>query len=165
LFCCFVLLFCLQSLHLVNTTIQKQTQTQTNTNTNKNKQVSIKNIHIRYEDENQYSKKAAFSLGICLKELRASTTNATWEELFVSDSTKIFKQLTLRDFFVYFNDNSTNVEHPDELANIFGLFVVFCVCVLYFCVLCVVCFLFCLLLASIYLQIFKQNKQTNKSNK
>ena len=82
-------------------------------------QVSIKTIHIRYEDEDEKTK-IPYALGVCMRELHAFTTDSDWNQVFVTDAPKIFKQLTIRDFFVYFNENSPHIENPNDLAAIFG---------------------------------------------
>jgi vacuolar protein sorting-associated protein 13A/C len=43
-----------------------------------NIQVTVKNIHVRYEDNYSYEKNP-FSLGFTLKALSINTTNGDWE--------------------------------------------------------------------------------------
>ncbi|RKP03518.1 hypothetical protein CXG81DRAFT_9373 [Caulochytrium protostelioides] len=67
-----------------------------------NVQISIKNIHIRYED--QVSHDRPFSAGITIEEVSAVTTNEDWEETIVHDITKsINKLLRLKRAAIYLN--------------------------------------------------------------
>ena len=65
-----------------------------------NVQITIRNIHLRYEDDLQI-KDCPFSLGFTLKELSIKTTNASWETSFFDRLVKenrdkpLFKMLTI----------------------------------------------------------------------
>jgi vacuolar protein sorting-associated protein 13A/C len=73
-----------------------------------NVQVTVKNIHIRYEDELTIKDKP-FSMGFTLKELSANTTNDKWQVEFfdrlkVSNRNKsINKALNISGFAFYIN--------------------------------------------------------------
>jgi vacuolar protein sorting-associated protein 13A/C len=67
-----------------------------------NVQISIKNIHIRYEDK--ISNKDPFSVGVSIEELSAHSTDENWMEAFISSSTGlIHKLLKLSNLAVYWN--------------------------------------------------------------
>jgi vacuolar protein sorting-associated protein 13A/C len=44
-----------------------------------NVQLTVKNIHIRYEDEFSAGAGSNFSFGLTLKEFSANTTNQNWQ--------------------------------------------------------------------------------------
>jgi vacuolar protein sorting-associated protein 13A/C len=72
-----------------------------------NLQLTIKNIHIRYEDRLSTGKDQPFSLGVTLKELSASTTNGEWVPQYfdrnVADNKDkpIYKHLKIDNFAIY----------------------------------------------------------------
>ncbi|KAH9250730.1 hypothetical protein BASA81_011446 [Batrachochytrium salamandrivorans] len=79
-----------------------------------NLQLSISNIHIRYEDPS-ISTKIPFSIGISLSELLAVSTDANWNEGFVTvDNPNIYKFLRLSQFGIYW---STGIESISTDAN------------------------------------------------
>ena len=71
-----------------------------------NIQVTIKNIHIRYEDAELIPNKP-FSFGFTLQELSINTTNQKWELAFVdrlvneNRDKPLFKRLKIEGFALY----------------------------------------------------------------
>jgi len=88
-----------------------------------NLQVSIKNVHIRYEDPSlgSNSKETAACLGVCLSELTLYTTNSEWKKEFITDlqSKVLFKKLDMKGLGVYFNTNSNQLSKAKDLAYYF----------------------------------------------
>eukprot|EP00474_Spongospora_subterranea_P004384 CRZ04842.1 hypothetical protein [Spongospora subterranea] len=73
-----------------------------------NLQVVIRDVHIRYEDDETLPDKK-FSAGILVQEFSALTTNANFEECFVSTITEAlntYKLLSMRNAAVYWDSNS-----------------------------------------------------------
>ena len=71
-----------------------------------NLQVSIKNVHVRYEDSIA-SPDHPFALGATLKELSAISTDADWKPTFIqSTSTTSHKMATLEALAVYWNTDT-----------------------------------------------------------
>lgn len=71
-----------------------------------NVQITIKNVHIRYEDRSTST--IPFSLGITLGELEVHTTDADWKKAFLSEAlSKVFKVAKLDGLAVYMNCDST----------------------------------------------------------
>lgn len=60
------------------------------TNIIKNVQLTVKNIHIRYEDK-VTNPQAPFSLGITLSNLIVESTDENWKKAIVEDISKIYK--------------------------------------------------------------------------
>lgn len=60
------------------------------TNIIKNVQLTVKNIHIRYEDKIT-NPKAPFSLGITLSNLIVESTDENWKKAIIEDISKIYK--------------------------------------------------------------------------
>lgn len=60
------------------------------TNIIKNIQLTIKNIHIRYEDTTT-NPQSPFSLGVTLSDLIVESTDENWRKAIVEDISKIFK--------------------------------------------------------------------------
>ncbi|KAJ3015263.1 hypothetical protein HKX48_004689 [Thoreauomyces humboldtii] len=68
-----------------------------------NVQISMKNIHIRYEDSVS-NPKCPFSVGVTMEELSAVSCNGNWEETFLHDQTDVINKLVkLASLAVYFN--------------------------------------------------------------
>lgn len=71
-----------------------------------NVQVTIKNIHIRYEDAGS-QRTTPYSLGITLQEIAVNTTNTQWDKTFYDRNLKenrekpIFKRLQIRGLALY----------------------------------------------------------------
>lgn len=83
-----------------------------------NLQVTIKNIHLRYEDMNQLFAKEACSVGITLSELSAVSTDSSWTPSFVSMTQDItHKLLTLNSLCMYWNTKSATIEEEDEILD------------------------------------------------
>lgn len=83
-----------------------------------NLQVTIKNIHVRYEDMNQLFSKEACSVGITLSELSAVSTDSSWTPSFMSMTQDVtHKLLTLNSLCLYWNTKSTTIEEEDEILD------------------------------------------------
>jgi hypothetical protein len=98
-----------------------------------NIQLSIKNIHIRFEDTHLF--REPISMGLTLQELSVDTTNESWQKEFIDRTVEANKQkplnklLSLRNFGFYCspNDDLNNLvlqlESPEErylkFANLF----------------------------------------------
>lgn len=84
-----------------------------------NLQVTIKNIHVRYEDDSLLTE-SPYSVGITLNELSAVSTDQSWIPSFIS-ITQAFthKLLTLNKLSCYMNTDSESIfsEDPDELLK------------------------------------------------
>lgn len=63
-----------------------------------NLQISVKRLHVRFEDEFE-GKPIAFGLG--LEELSGVTTDADGEQAFIVGAKRVYKTVTLRSLFVY----------------------------------------------------------------
>lgn len=88
-----------------------------------NLQVTIKNIHIRYEDHGSIPNHP-FSVGIMLGELSAVSTDDDWNPIFIQETTPITKKLaTLNSLAVYWNTDSKllDAEDPELLAHLKGM--------------------------------------------
>nr|XP_039248521.1 vacuolar protein sorting-associated protein 13C-like isoform X1 [Styela clava] len=69
----------------------------------KNIQVSVKNIHVRYEDDVTIPGQP-FALGVTLNSLALQTTNEDWVPTLLDESVKIiFKMVSLNSLAVYWN--------------------------------------------------------------
>lgn len=79
-----------------------------------NLQVTIKNIHIRYEDDSVLTE-TPYSIGVTLDELSAVSTDEGWLPSFIS-ITQAFthKLLLLKSLSVYMNTNSTTIMQDDQ---------------------------------------------------
>ncbi|KXH52336.1 hypothetical protein CNYM01_02152 [Colletotrichum nymphaeae SA-01] len=88
---------------------QKKSQTFTQSLVTKivdNLQVTVKNIHIRYEDSIS-APGHPFALGVTLEEFSAVSTDGQWKPTFVQDSTKSTHKLaTLGALAVYWNTDT-----------------------------------------------------------
>ncbi|KAG2218450.1 hypothetical protein INT45_003637, partial [Circinella minor] len=83
-----------------------------------NLQVSIKNIHLRFED-NVSDPDHPFAAGITLKELSAVSTDGEWNPTFISELTNtIHKLTTLHSLSVYWNTDAESLAGmPHEEAT------------------------------------------------
>ncbi|KAM7212439.1 putative vacuolar protein sorting-associated protein [Rhypophila decipiens] len=71
-----------------------------------NLQVTVKNIHVRYEDAIS-APGHPFALGVTLEEFSAVSTNGEWKPTFIQDSSKtIHKLATLGALAVYWNTDT-----------------------------------------------------------
>ncbi|ANZ74777.1 BA75_01327T0 [Komagataella pastoris] len=78
-----------------------------------NVQVTIKNIHVRYEDFDVFTNRP-YSVGFTLGELSAVSTDSNWIPNFISSVTLYtHKLLTLDSFAVYWNTETTSISDPD----------------------------------------------------
>ncbi|KAB5527937.1 hypothetical protein GE09DRAFT_408196 [Coniochaeta sp. 2T2.1] len=88
---------------------QKRSQTFTASLVTKivdNLQVTVKNIHVRYEDSIS-APGHPFALGITLEEFSAVSTDGEWKPTFIQDSTKVTHKLaTLGALAVYWNTDT-----------------------------------------------------------
>ncbi|KAI9289370.1 hypothetical protein BC943DRAFT_349025 [Umbelopsis sp. AD052] len=80
-----------------------------------NLQVSIKNVHVRYED-NVSNPGHPFAAGVTLSEVSALSTNGEWEPTFISEMTNTTHKLaTLESLSVYWNtDTPLLADHSPE---------------------------------------------------
>lgn len=84
-----------------------------------NLQVTIKNIHIRYEDQSILTE-SPYSLGLSLSELSASSTDENWEPSFISITQSFTRKLlVLRSFACYMNTESESIysDNPEEILS------------------------------------------------
>lgn len=86
-----------------------------------NLQITVKNIHIRYEDSIS-APGHPFALGLVLQEFSAVSTDGQWKPTFIQESSKTTNKLaTLGSLAVYWNTDSdlfgTGREAPSELSN------------------------------------------------
>lgn len=82
-----------------------------------NLQVTIKNIHLRYEDASVFTD-IPYSLGVTLDELSAVSTDGSWVPSFVSlTNTFARKLLTLKSLSCYFNNESSSLISDYESIN------------------------------------------------
>lgn len=87
-----------------------------------NLQVTIKKIHIRYEDQKSILSKNSCSIGITLSELSAVSADENWNPSFIAITQKITnKLLTLNSLCFYWNTNCPSINHAntEELLNSF----------------------------------------------
>lgn len=71
-----------------------------------NLQVTVKNIHVRYEDSIS-APGHPFALGVTLQEFSATSTDGNWKPTFIQDSTKTTHKLaTLGALSVYWNTDT-----------------------------------------------------------
>ncbi|CAC5356846.1 VPS13D [Mytilus coruscus] len=73
-----------------------------------NIQLKIKDVHIRYEDD-QLIPSCPFAFGIAIKSLSAVSTNGKWEMKFVShdETNMMHKRIDLENFSVYLDTHAT----------------------------------------------------------
>jgi vacuolar protein sorting-associated protein 13A/C len=77
-----------------------------------NIQISIKNIHVRYEDPKSFAK--PLSLGLTMERLEIETTNEMWERQFFDRTNPenklkpLFKIIDLKNIGLYCNPKDTH---------------------------------------------------------
>ncbi|KAI1388182.1 vacuolar protein sorting-associated protein 13 [Hypoxylon trugodes] len=82
-----------------------------------NLQVTVKNIHVRYEDSLS-APGHPFALGITLAEFSAVSTNGEWKPTFIQNSTDTTHKLaTLGALAVYWNTDTTLLGPGREVGN------------------------------------------------
>ncbi|EQB44694.1 hypothetical protein CGLO_16538 [Colletotrichum gloeosporioides Cg-14] len=82
-----------------------------------NLQVTVKNIHIRYEDSIS-APGHPFALGVTLEEFSAISTNGEWKPTFIQDSTKSTHKLaTLGALAVYWNTDTELLGPGREITS------------------------------------------------
>ncbi|RSL40809.1 hypothetical protein CEP53_013138 [Fusarium sp. AF-6] len=82
-----------------------------------NLQVTVKNIHIRYEDSIS-APGHPFALGVTLEEFSAVSTDGQWKPTFIQDSSSVTHKLaTLGALAVYWNTDSTLLGTGREAAT------------------------------------------------
>ncbi|OLL22292.1 Vacuolar protein sorting-associated protein 13 [Neolecta irregularis DAH-3] len=87
-----------------------------------NLQVSVKCIHIRYEDKLS-GPSHPFAVGITLSEFSATSTDANWNPVFVHDNVEmVHKLITLGSLAVYWNSDTQSLagKPADELQDLFS---------------------------------------------
>ncbi|KAI0218945.1 Vacuolar protein sorting-associated protein 13 [Massospora cicadina] len=86
-----------------------------------NLQVSIKNIHLRYED-NLSNDSQPFAIGLTLSEISAISTDENWQQALTNQSSEIIRKLlTLKSLSVYWDTDARSLggKPIDEAINIF----------------------------------------------
>lgn len=86
-----------------------------------NLQFTMKNIHIRYED-NISDSGHRFAAGITLKELSALSTDDEWTPKFINESSNTINKLaTLESLSVYWNTDAKSLAgmHHEEAAQVY----------------------------------------------
>ncbi|KAJ3332602.1 hypothetical protein HDU76_013706 [Blyttiomyces sp. JEL0837] len=79
-----------------------------------NLQITIKNIHIRYEDRFGKQKDRTFSFGITLSELSAVSTDDKWNEAFIHEESGIIHKLVrMESLAVYWNTDTETLRGND----------------------------------------------------
>lgn len=87
-----------------------------------NLQVTIKNIHLRYED-NETVPLHPFATGITLAELSAVSTNKDWIPEFITEVSKVTHKLaTLDSLAFYWDTDAESYPSSTERAKLFELF-------------------------------------------
>lgn len=84
-----------------------------------NLQVTIKNIHVRYEDEGVLTD-SPYALGLTLDELSAVSTDDQWKPSFISITQSLSRKLLmLKNFSCYMNTESSSIFSgtPDEVLE------------------------------------------------
>jgi len=87
-----------------------------------NLQISIRKVHLRYEDPTLTPKEdAVCCMGLCLGELTIRTTDENWREKFVSDvkASVLYKKLDMNNFGVYLNTLSRRLDDAKHLSGYF----------------------------------------------
>lgn len=83
-----------------------------------NLQITIKNIHIRYEDMSQVLSKEPCSIGVTLSELSAVSTDSGWTPSFISMTQDVtHKLLTLNSLCLYWNTKAPTIEEEDDILD------------------------------------------------
>lgn len=79
-----------------------------------NLQVTIKNIHVRYEDDSVLTENP-YSLGFTLAELSAASTDENWSPSFIAITQSFTRKLlVLRNFACYMNTESSSIYTEDR---------------------------------------------------
>ncbi|KAG0682611.1 hypothetical protein C6P40_000285 [Pichia californica] len=78
-----------------------------------NLQITIKNIHIRYEDKNCFTK-LPYALGFTLDELSAVSTDENWIKNFIQNISNISRKLLLLKSLTIYLDTSINDNNNDK---------------------------------------------------
>lgn len=90
-----------------------------------NVQVTIRNIHIRYEDEEVLTE-SPYAVGATLQELSALSTDENWVPSFISITQSFTRKLILlREFSLYMQTESDSIytdDHPELLKKLKGCF-------------------------------------------
>lgn len=88
-----------------------------------NLQITIKNIHVRYEDDSTLTEDP-YSIGLTLNELSAISTDSEWVPSFIAITQQFARKLlTLKNLSCYMNTNSASIieeegaSHDSILAN------------------------------------------------
>lgn len=80
-----------------------------------NVQVTIRNIHIRYEDEEVLTE-SPYSVGVTLQELSALSTDENWVPSFISITQSFTRKLILlREFALYMETDSASIYTDDHV--------------------------------------------------
>lgn len=80
-----------------------------------NLQVTVKNIHMRYEDMNSVFSEGPCAFGISLSELSAVSTDESWNPSFISIKQQITHKLaTLDSISIYCNTGTESIETDDS---------------------------------------------------
>ena len=80
-----------------------------------NLQITIRNIHVRFEDR---STGIPLSIGLSLEELSALSTDSDWNPCFIEESTGVTRKLTtLKSLSMYWNTNSESARESDDLLD------------------------------------------------
>lgn len=86
-----------------------------------NLQVTIKNIHVRYEDEGVLTE-SPYALGFTLAELSATSTDENWKTSFISITQELTRKLvSLRSFACYMNTESSSIFSHDPAETLKAL--------------------------------------------
>lgn len=78
-----------------------------------NLQITIKNIHVRYEDTNQFTSQQ-FAMGITLEELSAISTDQDWKPAFIQGGAIANKLARLGSLSMYWNSDTASLAHLDS---------------------------------------------------
>ncbi|TPX42076.1 hypothetical protein SeMB42_g05292 [Synchytrium endobioticum] len=88
-----------------------------------NLQMTVKNIHIRYEDK-VTNPHFPFALGVTLSELSAVSTDENWQEKFIQDNASAMYKLTLLESLAVYWDTRTNLipasDNPQDFLDTFA---------------------------------------------
>lgn len=83
-----------------------------------NLQITIKNIHIRYEDLNCFTK-MPYALGFTLDELSAVSTDENWIKNFIENISSVSRKLLLLKSLTIYLDTSID-SHSNQIFSQFG---------------------------------------------
>ncbi|RDW42663.1 hypothetical protein B0I73DRAFT_150485 [Yarrowia lipolytica] len=78
-----------------------------------NLQITIKNIHVRYEDVNQFTKQQ-FAMGVTLEELSAISTDQDWKPAFIQGGAIANKLARLGSLSMYWNSDTASLAPLDN---------------------------------------------------